>query len=591
MIFTLFKKPRLKKTLLVLLITQMFVFAACRPTPPVNSQDPLEEKQALEEQVDPTGLDLNLIKAAEQGDLEAVINLLDQGTGLNVTDSRGITPLIAASYQNHVEVAQELIDRGADVNLKDNSQQNAFLIATSEGYLELLQITLSAGADVSSFDSFNGTGLIRAAERGHVDIVTELLKTEINLDHVNRLGWTALLEAIILGRGSLQHTNVVRLLVEAGADINIGDNNGVLPIEHARRLGFTDIVVILEQNGPSLFSTPSPPVTLPSLPATPLENDLPSALTQHPLYPYTLFGLRARAYPGGEIVLQSVLEQSDAFTRYYINYPSDDLTITGILHLPVGPGPFPVLILLHGYIERDLYFSGADTWQAAEFFARQGYLVLAPDLRSWGASDPGLSLFHTGLVIDVLNLINAIPTLPQADATKIGLWGHSMGGGIVTKVLTIESRIRAAVLYAPNSADDADLLTRWGAGCLPGQSEAAGDHCNPAEIIPANTSAEIIEAYLIAAKDPEFLKAVAPIFHLESISAPIQLHIGDNDGQFLSETPPAWSFKVVEALETHNKDIDFYIYPGQGHSFLGDSWISFLQRSLTFFNQNLQSPP
>ena len=485
--FTSFQKSSLKKTLVAFLITQTFVFTACRPTHPVNIQGPFDEKQVLEEQLDQADEEMNLIKAAEEGDLETVINLLDQGASLNGTDNRGVTPLIAASYRNQIDVAIELINRGADVN--------------------------------------------------------------------------------------------------------IGDNNGVLPIDHARRLGFTDMVMILEQSVPSLFPTPSPLVSLPFFAVTPTESDLPSALTQHPLFPYTIFGLRDRAYPGGEIVLQRVLEQSDAFTRYYINYPSDDLTITGILHLPTGPGPFPVLILLHGYIERDLYFSGADTWQAAEFFARQGYLVLAPDLRSWGESDPGLSLFHTGLVIDVLNLINIIPSLPQADATKIGLWGHSMGGGIVTKVLTIESRIRAAVLYAPNSADDADLLTRWGVGCLSTQSEAAGDHCNPAEIIPANTSSEIIEAYLIAAKDPEFLKAVAPIFHLEAISAPIQLHIGDDDGQFLAETPPAWSFKLVEALETHNKEIDYYIYPGQGHSFIGDSWVYFLQRSLTFFNQNLQGSP
>ena len=104
--------------------------------------------------------------------------------------------------------------------------------------LELLKRTLQAGADVHSLDSYNGTGLIRAADRGHVEIIRELLKTDIKIDHVNRLGWTALLEAIILGDGGPRHTEVVRLLVEAGANVNLADGQGVTPLAHAQRRGF-----------------------------------------------------------------------------------------------------------------------------------------------------------------------------------------------------------------------------------------------------------------------------------------------------------------------------------------------------------------
>ena len=161
-----------------------------------------------------------------------------------------------------------------------------------------------------------------------------------------------------------------------------------------------------------------------------------------------------------------------------------------------------MIILVHGYADREFYYAGLDTWQAADYFARRGYLVLAPDLRSWGESDTGLSLFHTGLTMDVLHLIAALPSLPAADPDRIGLWGHSMGGGISTKVLTIDPRVDAAVLYAPNSADDADLIARWGPGCLPGQSEKEGDMCNPGEVIPADTPPALIAAYLAAAARP-----------------------------------------------------------------------------------------
>lgn len=109
--------------------------------------------------------------------------------------------------------------------------------------------TLAAGADVHRTDSYNGTGLIRAAHRGHVGIIRELLKTDIKIDHVNCLGWTALPEAIILGDGGPRHTDVVRLLVEAGADVNLADACGVTPLSHARRRGHAAIAAILEAAG------------------------------------------------------------------------------------------------------------------------------------------------------------------------------------------------------------------------------------------------------------------------------------------------------------------------------------------------------
>jgi uncharacterized protein len=193
--------------------------------------------------------DRALITAAGDGDTGSVRRLLQEGASVHAADERGVTALIAAAYRNHVEVARLLVRAGADVDRQDRTRQSAFLIATSDGYVDLLRLTLEAGADVHGTDSYNGTGLIRAADRGHVDVIRELLKTPIRLDHVNRLGWTALLEAVILGDGGPRHTEVVRLLVEAGAGVNIADSGGVTPLAHARTRGFTAIVGILEAKG------------------------------------------------------------------------------------------------------------------------------------------------------------------------------------------------------------------------------------------------------------------------------------------------------------------------------------------------------
>ena len=175
----------------------------------------------------------------------AGVTALSQDRALNDQDRA----LIAAAWGNRVEDAKRLIAAGADVNRQDHTQQSAYLISTSEGYLELLRLTLANGADVHATDSYNGTGLIRAADRGHVEIVRELLKTPIKIDHVNRLGWTALLEAVILGNGGPRHTETVRLLVAAGANVNLADRQGVTPLAHARKRGFDSMAAILEQAG------------------------------------------------------------------------------------------------------------------------------------------------------------------------------------------------------------------------------------------------------------------------------------------------------------------------------------------------------
>jgi pimeloyl-ACP methyl ester carboxylesterase len=332
------------------------------------------------------------------------------------------------------------------------------------------------------------------------------------------------------------------------------------------------------------------PTTLAAQPEVPTAAPAPTQtpdITAHPLYPYTIAGLREREFPGGEIRIANLQEENEDFRRYYMVYPSDGLTITGAMNVPRGQGPFPVLILLHGYFQRDQYWTGADTWQIADFFARNGYLTIAPDYRSWGGSDSGPSFFHTGLVADVLNLISSLPSLPQADTERIALFGHSMGGGIATKVLLVDDRPAAAVLYSPNSADDADLIARWGPGCLPGQSQEEGDKCNPGEVIPPDLPPELVAAYLEAAGDAQMLQQIAPIYHLEDLDVPVQVYSGEADGELLVHTPPQWAQKLADTLQASGKEVQFFSYPGQGHYFEPPAWGEMINQALAFFNEQL----
>ena len=206
--------------------------------PPVVTPDPTQ---------DPV-----LIAAARAGDLTGVQQALAAGASVTATDQEGQTALIAAAYGNHLSVAETLIAAGADVNTPDKSVQSAYLIATSEvgDDPRLLQLMLAHGADVAALDSFNGTGLIRAADRGFPAIIATLLATPIDVNHVNRLGWTALHEAIILGDGSAGYIETVRALIAAGADVNLrSQRDGITPLQHAEARGYSTIANMLQEAG------------------------------------------------------------------------------------------------------------------------------------------------------------------------------------------------------------------------------------------------------------------------------------------------------------------------------------------------------
>lgn len=187
-----------------------------------------------------------ILEAATSGDTAAIERSLAAGVKVDVRDSVGRTPLLLATHGNHVEAARLLIAAGADVNAKDDIQDSAFLYAGAHGRTDILKMTLAAGAELKSVNRYGGTALIPACHYGHVNAVKVLLGTDIDVDHVNRLGWTALLEAVILGDGGKTHTEIVELLLNAGADPSIADREGVTALDHARRRGYAVMVRLLK---------------------------------------------------------------------------------------------------------------------------------------------------------------------------------------------------------------------------------------------------------------------------------------------------------------------------------------------------------
>jgi uncharacterized protein len=305
-----------------------------------------------------------------------------------------------------------------------------------------------------------------------------------------------------------------------------------LPVTYTPAVGATAVLPA----GSPVRATPLPVATAVAIPtATP---DFSASLT--------IEQLAQRPYGGGQLTLQQTLAEFPGFTRHLITYPSDGLTIYGFMNTPPADGLLPVVLVLHGYVDPAEYQIEAYTTPYADALAKAGYLVIHPNFRNYPPSDSGENLFRVGYAIDVLNLIAIIKAqagqpgpLAQADPNAIYLFGHSMGGGIALRVLTVSDDVRAAALYGAMSGDERRNFERirlWSQGREGDAELATGD---------------------------EALQQISPGYFLERIQTPISLHHGLEDGI----VPVNWSDELCESLRRLGKVVECVRYPGQPHNF------------------------
>ncbi|CAN0567417.1 unnamed protein product, partial [Laminaria digitata] len=181
----------------------------------------------------------------------AAIRQADRDTTLlNARDSYGRTPLMVAAYARRYDSATALMAAGADVDALDQDRYDVVTIASVANDVKMLKLVLASGAKPGQMTSpYDGTALIAAAHLGHVEVVRTLIAAGAPLDHVNNLNWTALIESIVLGDGGSNHIACLTALVDAGADVNIADGNGVTPLQLAQRRGYDEMVRILKAAG------------------------------------------------------------------------------------------------------------------------------------------------------------------------------------------------------------------------------------------------------------------------------------------------------------------------------------------------------
>jgi len=188
--------------------------------------------------------------AAARGDAGTVERLAAAGEKIDARDGYGRTPLHVAAYAGQREAMRALVKAGADPNALERDRYDIVTIAAVADDIPTLQVALALGGSAKNVTSrYDGTALIAAAHLGHDRAVRELTKAGAPLDHVNNLGWTAVIESIVLGNGGPRHVATLKALLDAGADPNLPDRSGSTPLTLARARGYREMIVLLQQAG------------------------------------------------------------------------------------------------------------------------------------------------------------------------------------------------------------------------------------------------------------------------------------------------------------------------------------------------------
>ncbi|MGE7842807.1 ankyrin repeat domain-containing protein [Lysinibacillus sp. NPDC093712] len=191
----------------------------------------------------------DLIQAVEKNDVEKVLEIIqDSSYPIDETNDKGETPLLIATHENYIEVAKRLIDAGADINQQDHIQDSAYLYAGAQGKTEILKYMMEhAEPNQKIVNRYGGNALIPAAEKGHLNNVKLLLKDgKVDINHQNKFGYTALIEAVALTDGSVVYQQIVEELLAYNANKELRDNSGKTALDYAKEMGYSKMIEMLE---------------------------------------------------------------------------------------------------------------------------------------------------------------------------------------------------------------------------------------------------------------------------------------------------------------------------------------------------------
>ena len=347
----------------------------------------------------------------------------------------------------------------------------------------------------------------------------------------------------------------------------------------------TTIIVDILTPQPTAIPTTAASTTLAASPtdaptATPAPSATPApTLTPTPEpNPLTIEAMRQRQYPGSNVVIEQTLAPGSNYKRYIASYQSEGLKIYALLTVPAGPKPatgWPVIIFNHGFIPPQIYRPTERYVAYVDAIARSGYIVFRPDYRGNGNSEGEAhgAYGSPDYVVDDLNALASMKIYPDADPTRIGMWGHSMGGYITLRAMVISKDIKAGVIWGGVVGSYPDMMSKWRRP----QSDAYFATATPGR---PNWRRMLIDTYGTPEQNPAFWNSISANSYLADVSGPIQLHHGGAD----TEVPLAFSQTLYQELQAAGKTSEFYTYPGSDHNIAAGFSLA-MQRSIAFFDE------
>jgi len=297
--------------------------------------------------------------------------------------------------------------------------------------------------------------------------------------------------------------------------------------------------------------------------------------------PLTIAYLRKQSYPGSPLTVEQSLEPGANYNRYIVSYRSEGLKIYALMTLPVGarpPSGWPVILFVHGYVPPAEY-SPTERYEAyVDAFASQGYIVLRPDLRGHGNSE-GVAIGAYGspdYTIDLLNALASVKQYGEADASRIGIWGHSMGGYLTLRAMVVTHDVKAAVIWSGVVASYEDMFRMWSLGTQMG-------------LMPESVQlwgAALLGQFGTPEANPLFWQQISANSYLGDLSGPIQLHHGSGD----TVVPSVFSNLLLEEIVKAGGKAQYYQYAGDDHS-LSASFDTAMGRSIAFFDTYVKNAP
>jgi dipeptidyl aminopeptidase/acylaminoacyl peptidase len=305
--------------------------------------------------------------------------------------------------------------------------------------------------------------------------------------------------------------------------------------------------------------------------STPSVTESASVVIEETVNPISLTALSQKEFIGKDLKLEKVLGENSKFTRYFVKYKSGELTISGIMNVPKGEGPFPTLVLAHGYIDPAIYTTGRGLAREQKYLAERGYVVLHTDYRNHAESDddPDNDInFRLGYTEDVVNAALALKNseFTFVDKERIGLLGRSMGGGVAFNSMVVKPGVfDAYVAFAPTSSNVVDNFNRW--------TRMNFDIAN-----------EIEKRFGLPDDSPEFWKGVSAVNYFDKVTEPLLILHGTED----ESCDIKWSEVTTKALQDAGKEVEFIAYEGEKHAF-SPRWEDSMKETIRFFETHLKS--